>query len=319
MRDSISAKVSIRIAPEKFPEFEKAISAPPVEVSYRNESAVDQTLPLIDAEKRLEVKILLRDRLTAMLREPGQKSPADMAEIERKIAEVQGEIESATARRDYLRTVTQTVRVDISYYSVSAKVSGVNFSPVAASVRGGGPDLHQLGGGADRLFSLDRAVATLCSARLLDRALAAPPWQARLAVSVRLPKGVGPHPGRASQGEFATVMQGAGRPRKQQPQPALTRLAICASYGPAGKRFAQLIGPGLLDNAAFKQVAENVCGHLIDAIGIILDFTGAPSSRFRAICIQIAVVPSSEARKIPRLPSSSIKSAFDFLIGYPVG
>jgi hypothetical protein len=136
MRDSISAKVSIRIAPEKFPEFEQAISAPPVEVSYRNESAVDQTLPLIDAEKRLEVKILLRDRLTAMLREPGQKSPADMAEIERKIAEVQGEIESATARRDYLRTVTQTVRVDISYYSVSAKVSGVNFSPVAAAVRG---------------------------------------------------------------------------------------------------------------------------------------------------------------------------------------
>ncbi len=138
MRDSISANASIRIAPEKFAEFEQAISAPPVEVSHRAESAVDQTLPLIDAEKRLEVKTLLRDRLTAMLREPGQKSAADIAEIEKKIAEVQGDIESATARRDYLRTITQTVRVDISYYSISAKAGGVNFSPIANAVRGAG-------------------------------------------------------------------------------------------------------------------------------------------------------------------------------------
>ena len=190
MRDSISAKVSIRIAPEKFPEFEKAISAPPVEVSYRNESAVDQTLPLIDAEKRLEVKILLRDRLTAMLREPGQKSPADMAEIERKIAEVQGEIEI----RDRAARLSAHGHADGAgrYLLLQRLGQGQRrqLFPGRGCSEGRGPDLHQLGGGADRLFSLDRAVATLCSARLLDRALAAPPWQARLAVSVRLPKGV---------------------------------------------------------------------------------------------------------------------------------
>ncbi len=131
LKDNISAYTSVRIAPEAFPAFEQTISAPPIEVAYRGETSEDKTLPLLDAEKRLEVKTLLRDRLTAMLREPGQKSPADIAAIERQIAEVQGEIESATAQRDYLRKVTQTMQVDIRYRSVSARLGGVNFSPVA--------------------------------------------------------------------------------------------------------------------------------------------------------------------------------------------
>lgn len=130
------ATTSVRIAPEAFPEFEQIISAPPSEVSYRSETAEDKTLPLLDAEKRLEVKTLLRDRLTAMLRDPGQKSPADIAAIERQVAEVQGEIESGTAQRDYLRKITQTVQVDIGYYGVSARVSGINFSPIADAVSG---------------------------------------------------------------------------------------------------------------------------------------------------------------------------------------
>ncbi len=131
IRNSVFARVSVRIAPDAFPAFEQTISAPPSEVASRSETATDRTLPLLDAEKRLEVKTVLRERLTAMLREPGQKSAADIAAIERQIAEVQGEIESGTAQRDYLRKITQTVRVDIAYRSVSARVSGVDFSPVA--------------------------------------------------------------------------------------------------------------------------------------------------------------------------------------------
>jgi hypothetical protein len=137
-KDFVSAQASIRIAPDAFPAFEQTISAPPSEVAYRSETATDRTLPLLDAEKRLEVKTLLRERLTAMLREPGQKSAADIAAIERQSAEVQGEIESGTAQRDYLRKITQTVRVDIAYRSVSARVSGVNFSPVADALAGAG-------------------------------------------------------------------------------------------------------------------------------------------------------------------------------------
>jgi hypothetical protein len=138
MKDFISAQVSVRIAPDAFPAFEQTISAAPSEVTHRSEAAIDQTLPLLDTEKRLAVKTVLRDRLTGMLREPGQKSAADVAAIERQIAEVQGEIESWTTQLDYLRKVTQTVRANITYSSASARVSGVNFSPVADALNGAG-------------------------------------------------------------------------------------------------------------------------------------------------------------------------------------
>jgi hypothetical protein len=131
------AHSTVRLAPKAFLEFERAISAPPAEVTARAETAEDKTLPLLDAEKRLEVKTALRDRLTAMMRDPGQKSAADLAAIERQIAEVQGEIESAIAQRDYLRTITETVKVDINYHSRSAKAGGVDFSPVADAVTNG--------------------------------------------------------------------------------------------------------------------------------------------------------------------------------------
>lgn len=134
VKDYITAHTAIRIAPESFPAFEQTISAPPSEVDHRGETAEDQTLPLLDAEKRLEVKTLLRDRLTAMLRDPAQKSAADIAAIERQTAEVQGDVEFSTAQRDYLRRITQTVRVDIAYRNVSAKLSGIDFSPVANAV-----------------------------------------------------------------------------------------------------------------------------------------------------------------------------------------
>jgi hypothetical protein len=130
------ARSSVRISPKAFPDFERAISAPPAEVAVRTETAEDKSLPILDVEKRLEVKSALRDRLTAMVKEPGQKSAADIASIERQIADLQGEIEAAIAQRDYLRTITETVRVDIDYSSVSARAGGVNFSPIADALTG---------------------------------------------------------------------------------------------------------------------------------------------------------------------------------------
>jgi hypothetical protein len=131
------AHSTVRLTPKAFPEFERTISAPPTEFIFRTETAEDKTLPLLDVEKRLEIKTALRDRLTAMIRDPGQKSAADLASIEREIAEVQGEIESAIAQLDHLRTITETVRVDINYSSISAKAGGVDFSPVADALTNG--------------------------------------------------------------------------------------------------------------------------------------------------------------------------------------
>jgi hypothetical protein len=137
IRGRARARSSVRIAPQALPAFEKAISEPPAEVIVQTETAEDKSLPLLDVEKRLEAKSALRDRLTAMVRQPGQASIADLAAIERQIAEVQGDIEAATAQRDHLRTITETVRVDIDYSSISASAGGVNFSPIVDAVTGG--------------------------------------------------------------------------------------------------------------------------------------------------------------------------------------
>ena len=55
---------------------------------------------------------MLRDRLSQILKQAGT-SVADLVAFEKQPADVQGTIESETARRDYLRTVTDTERVDL--------------------------------------------------------------------------------------------------------------------------------------------------------------------------------------------------------------
>jgi hypothetical protein len=137
VRGRVQASSSVRISPQAYPEFEAVLSAPPSEITTRTETAEDKTLPLLDVEKRLEAKTALRERLTAMLRQPGQASIADLAAVERQIADVQSDIEAATAQRDYLRTITETVRVDIDYFSAAAKTNRIDFSPIAEAFDNG--------------------------------------------------------------------------------------------------------------------------------------------------------------------------------------
>jgi hypothetical protein len=132
----IGARSSVRIAPDAYQAFAAIIQAPPADVITHSESADDKTIPILDIQKRLEVKSTLRDRLTAMLRDPGAKSTADLAALEKELAQVQGDIESAIAQREYLRTITETVRVDISYSGRAAQVAGIDFSPVKQAVDG---------------------------------------------------------------------------------------------------------------------------------------------------------------------------------------
>jgi hypothetical protein len=134
----ISAWTSVRIAPDKLASFTAALTAPPIEVIGHSQTAEDKTLPLLDIEKRLESKIALRDRLTALLKDNIRKTAADLIAIEKEIAQVQGEIESATSQRDYLLTITDTVRLDINYVGVTAQAGGLDLSPIVRAVNGAG-------------------------------------------------------------------------------------------------------------------------------------------------------------------------------------
>jgi hypothetical protein len=100
------------------------------------QSAEDLALPIFEVEKRLETKTVLRDRLTAMLRDQSVKTAADLITIEKELATAQGDIETIVAQRDNLRTRTDTVRIDITYTGVAGQVAGVDLTPIQQAISG---------------------------------------------------------------------------------------------------------------------------------------------------------------------------------------
>jgi hypothetical protein len=130
----VSARASVRVMPERYPALAAIITARPAEVTAQSERADDRTIAILDVDKRLEVKTALRDRLTAMLNDPATKSVTDLIAIEKELVQTQGDIESATTQRNYLRTITDTVQVDITYDGRQTVVAGYDFSPIKRAV-----------------------------------------------------------------------------------------------------------------------------------------------------------------------------------------
>ncbi len=126
----LNASLSVRIAPDRYEAFLKVLMAAPAEVISHAESAEDKAVAYLDVEKRLESKLALRDKLIGLLRDPATKTVADLVAIEKELAQVQGEIEAATAQRDYLRTMTETVRVNVAYEGTGTRVGGFDLMPI---------------------------------------------------------------------------------------------------------------------------------------------------------------------------------------------
>jgi len=53
--------------------------------------------------------------------------------VEKQLADVQGTIESETAQRDYLRTITDTVKVDVAYNGLIQQAGPFDVSPIRAA------------------------------------------------------------------------------------------------------------------------------------------------------------------------------------------
>src|SRR5258708_5598992 len=132
----VNARAAIRIKPESYDAFAAALAAPPAMITMKSQSAEDLAVPILDAEKRLEAKTVLRDRLTAMLRDQTVKTAADLITIEKELAQAQGDIETFVAQRDNLRTRTDTVRVDIFYAGAAGQFGGVDRTPIHQAISG---------------------------------------------------------------------------------------------------------------------------------------------------------------------------------------
>lgn len=125
----IQGSMSVRIAPDRYAAFATAITAPPATLISHTETAEDKTVPFLDIEKRLEAQTGLRDRLSAMLKQAGT-NVSDLVAVEKQLADVQGAIESQTAQRDYLRTIIDTVKVDVAYNGLIQQAGPFDLSPV---------------------------------------------------------------------------------------------------------------------------------------------------------------------------------------------
>jgi hypothetical protein len=132
----VNARAAIRIKPESYDAFAAILSAPPIKITMHSQSTEDLAVPILDAEKRLEAKTVLRDRLTAMLRDQTVKTAADLITIEKELAQAQGDIETILAQRDNLRARTDTVRVDIFYSGAAGQFGGVDLTPIHQAISG---------------------------------------------------------------------------------------------------------------------------------------------------------------------------------------
>jgi hypothetical protein len=130
----VSAHASVRIKPESFDALAVVLAAPPAQITARAQSAEDLATPIEDVERRLAAKMILRDRLTAMLHDQTTKTAVDLITIEKELAQAQTDIEALTAQRENLTTRTDNVRVEITYLGAISQIGAADLTPIYQAV-----------------------------------------------------------------------------------------------------------------------------------------------------------------------------------------
>jgi len=133
-KTNVSAQLSFRAQPDWLVGFKQEIyeSVEAADGKIRNESSSveDLTRSILDTDARLKAKKTLRERLEKHL-ETRDAKLGDLLAMERELARVQGEIESATSQLNALRKRVSMSVVDINYQSRSVAVARGNFAPIA--------------------------------------------------------------------------------------------------------------------------------------------------------------------------------------------
>jgi hypothetical protein len=94
-----------------------------------NQTSEDLTRQMVDTEARLRAQTALRDRLQDLLRSrPGRL--ADLLEVERELARVQGEIDAVQSSLAVMRTRVAMSELNLSYRSAPRPVGSDTFRPL---------------------------------------------------------------------------------------------------------------------------------------------------------------------------------------------
>ena len=82
----INVSMSVRIKPEAYDAFAALLGEQPAKITHHSQTADDLAVPMLDSEKRLAAKTMLRERLTALLNDQNTKTAADLITIEGNFA-----------------------------------------------------------------------------------------------------------------------------------------------------------------------------------------------------------------------------------------
>ena len=137
--DRIRASLRFRAEPDWLRDFiaqvESDIDAARGRVVSSDMSAEDLTRRILDTDARLKAQTTLRDRLQNLLATRDGEL-ADLLAVERELARVQGEIESATTTLNVLRQRVTMSEVAFNYLTRDQAVSNSTFAPIGRALRG---------------------------------------------------------------------------------------------------------------------------------------------------------------------------------------
>ncbi|MGE0740807.1 MAG: DUF4349 domain-containing protein [Hyphomonadaceae bacterium] len=135
----IEGFVSLRGEPQWLRTFMGGMSAQVDEaggrITAQNTNTEDLTRAIVDTEARLRAQTALRDRLQELLRSrPGRL--ADLLEVERELARVQGEIDAVQSNLAVMRTRVAMSELTLNYRSAPRPVGSDTLEPLRNALAG---------------------------------------------------------------------------------------------------------------------------------------------------------------------------------------
>ena len=126
------ANINARIEPSKLDDFLKFLSRDGAKISAHSVSAEDKTVQYIDTESRFRSMEALKERLLKLMASTSSTDIKAILEIEKELARVQQESDSAKSSLQYLSTITNLVTLQIDY-SVELENSHTEYSDLKNS------------------------------------------------------------------------------------------------------------------------------------------------------------------------------------------
>lgn len=137
--DNVTARLSLRAEPEWLEGFKSSlqtsVEAAKGKMISNSMTSENLTRQILDTDARLKAQTTLRDRLQGLLATRNAEL-TDLLALERELARVQSEIESAATTLNVLRKRVSMSAVDIYYQSQSVALSQSAVSPIGHALKG---------------------------------------------------------------------------------------------------------------------------------------------------------------------------------------